>query len=74
MLPGQEDTVVRVTCPKPPTLKVLLSELETNGNIPESKCRVEYRDSDSGKYIKIRMQKELDAYMKLEDRPQLFLS
>ena len=73
-LPGLEDTVVRVTCPKPPALKVLLSELETNGNIPESKCKVEYRDSDSGECIKIRMQKELDAYMKLEDRPQLFLS
>ena len=73
-LPGQEDTSVRVSCPKPSQLKTLLMELHTNGDIPERKCKIEYRDSDSGESIKIMTQQELDAYMKLDNRPQLFLS
>ena len=73
-LPGQEDTSVRVSCPKPSQLKTLLAELHTNGDTPESKCKIEYRDSDSGERIKIVTQQELDAYMKLENRQQLFLS
>ena len=73
-IPGEEDTSVRVTCPKPLQLKDLLSQLQTNGNVPESKCKIEYRDSGSGECIKIVTQKELEVYMKLDNRPQLFLS
>ena len=65
---------MRVSCPKPSQLKTLLMELHTNGDIPERKCKIEYRDSDSGESIKIMTQQELDAYMKLDHRPQLFLS
>ena len=73
-LPGQEDTLVCVSCPKPSQLKTLLMELHTNGGIPEEKCKIEYRDSDSGESIKIVTQQELDSYMKLDNRPQLFFS
>ena len=73
-LPGEEDTVVRVTCPRPSQLKVLLSELETNGNIPQEKCNIEYYDNIFNEKIKIRTQNELDAYLIIPNRPQLFLS
>ena len=73
-LPGEEDTVVRVTCPRPPRLKVLLSELETNGNIPQEKCNIEYHDNITNEGIKITTQNELDAYLTIPNRPQLFLS
>ena len=73
-LPGEEDTVVRVTCPRPPRLKVLLSELETNGNIPQEKCNIEYHDNITNEGIKITTQNELDVYLTIPNRPQLFLS
>ena len=73
-LPGEEDTTVRVTCPRPSQLKVLLSELETNGDILQSMCKVEYHDNATKEFIKITTQKEFDAYLTLENRPQLFLS
>ena len=72
-LPGEEDTVIRVTCPKPAQLKVLLSELEVNGNIDQSRCKVEYHNSVTKERIKVITQKDLDAYLNLENRPQLFL-
>lgn len=73
-LTGEEDTTVRVTCPRPPQLKVLLSELETNGNISESKCKIEYRNNITNERIKVTTQKELDAYLMYPNRPQLFIS
>ncbi len=68
------NTTVRASCPKPVTLKVLLSELQVNGDIPQEHCHVEYRLSDSGERIMIKSQKQLESYLKLENRPQLFLT
>ena len=73
-IPGEENTSVQVTCPKPVQLKYLLSQLQTNGNIPKSKCKIEYHDGGSGECIKIVTQKKLEVYMKLDKRPQLSLS
>jgi hypothetical protein len=73
-LSGEEDTSVRVTCPKPTQLKVLLSELETNGDIPQSKCKIKYHDNLTNERIKVNTQKDLEAYLTLQNRPQLFLS
>ena len=73
-LPGPDNTTVRVSCPKPASLKVLLSELQMNSDLPEELCRVEYRLSDSGECVHIRTQKQLDTYVFLENKPQLFLS
>ena len=73
-LHGEEGTAVRVTCPRPVKLKVLLSELETNGNISQERCRVEYRNETTKEIIRITTQKQLEAYLELPDRPQLFLS
>ena len=73
-LSGEEDTSVRVSCPKPSQLKVLLSELEINGDIPQSKCKIEYKYNLTNERIKIKSQKDLEAYLTLENRPQLFLS
>ena len=73
-LSGEENTTVRVTCPRPTQLKVLLSELETNGNIPQDKCRIEYCDNLTKERVKITTQKELEVYLVFPNRPQLFLS
>ena len=73
-LTGHNNTLVRVSCPKPAALKVLLSELQMNSDLPEEQCQVEYRLSDSGECLPIRTQKQLDTYLHLENRPQLFLS
>ena len=73
-LHGEEGTSVRVTCPRPAKLKVLLSELETNGNIPQGKCQVEYQEEQSKEWVKILTQKQLEVYLELTNRPQLFLS
>ena len=65
---------VRLACPKPLQLKVLLSELQVNANLPEEHCRVEYCESDSGERVKMTKQSHLEAYLRLPDRPALFLS
>ena len=74
MLPGPDNTTVRVSCPKPASLKVLLSELQVNSDLPEELCRVEYCQSDSEECVPIRTQEQLDTYVFLVNRPQLFLS
>ena len=73
-LHGEEGTAVRVTCPRPVKLKVLLSELETNGNIPQERCRVEYRNETTKEIVRIVTQKQLEIYLEIPNRPQLFLS
>ena len=69
-----EHISVRVSCSKPAKLKVLLSELQVNAGLPQEKCNVEYRQSDSGECVKIKTQNQLENYLKLENRPQLFLT
>ena len=73
-LPGEEDTVVRVTCPRPSQLKVLLSELETNGGIAQEMCKIEYYNNFTKERMKITTQKELEVYLNIANRPQLFLA
>ena len=74
-LSGPEDsTSVRVTCPKPVTLKVLLSKLQEDVDIPEEQCMIEYRQSDSGECVPVYTQEQLEVYLQLENTPQLFLS
>ena len=74
-LSGPEDsTSVRVTCPKPVTLKVLLSKLQEDIDIPEEQCMIEYRQSDSGKCVPVYTQEQLEVYLQLENKPQLCLS
>ena len=73
-LPGPDNATLRVSCPKPATLKDLLRELQMNSDLPEEQCLVEYPHSDSGESLPIHTQEQLDAYLHLENRPQLFLS
>ena len=74
-LSGTDDsTTVRVTCQKPVKLKVILSTLQVDGNIPEEQCLIEYRQSDSGECVPVNTQEQLEAYLQLENRPQLFIS
>ena len=70
----ETDNTVRVLCPKPAKLKVILSELQVNAGIPEDDCRLEYRKSDSGEVVKISKQEHLERYLKLGNKPQLLLS
>ena len=72
LLPGSSQTV-RVSCPKPPTLKVLLSELQDNTSLSDGECRLEYAKAP-GEFVKILSQKHLDQYMNLPNKPQLFVS
>ena len=69
-----ENTSVLVSCPKPVQLNVFLSEVQVNAGIPQEQCNVEYQQSDSGECVKIKTQNQLENYLKLENRPQLFLS
>jgi serine/threonine protein kinase/GTPase SAR1 family protein len=65
--------VVCVACPKPPQLKVLLSELQVNASLTEAECRLEYERSP-GDVARVNSQKQLEAYMSLPNRPKLFIS
>ena len=65
--------IVRVSCPKPPALKVLLSELQVNASLSESDCRLEYQ-KNTGETVRIQAQKHLEAYLALPRKPQLFVA
>ena len=67
--------IVRVTCPKPAKLKVLLSELQVNSGLEEDRCKIEYckGEEDSGERIQIQTQEQLDQYLQLLNKPKLFL-
>ena len=73
-LPGPDNSMIRVSCPKPASLKDLLRELQMNPDLPEEQCQVEYHQSDSGESLPIHTQEQLDSYLHLENRPQLSLS
>lgn len=72
LLPGFSQTV-RLSCPKPPSLKVLLSELQDNTSLSDNECRLEYTKSP-GEIVKLQTQKQLDYYMTLPKKPQLFVA
>ena len=69
-----EDNIVRVTCPKPAQLKVLLSELQVNTGLQEECCKVEYYNNDSGEIVQIQTQKQLEYYLQMGKKTQLCLS
>ena len=74
ILPGQESMqVVCVECPRPPQLKVLLSELQVNASLSEADCRLEY-ERRPGEIVKVNSQKQLEAYLALPNRPKLFVA
>ena len=74
ILPGQETMqVVCVACPRPPRLKVLLSELQVNASLSEADCRLEY-ERRPGEIVKVNSQKQLEAYLALPNRPNLFVA
>ena len=74
LLGPEDSTSMRVTCPKPVTLKVLLSKLQEDVDIPEEQCMIEYRQSDSGECVPVYTQEQLEVYLQLENTPQLCLS
>ena len=74
-LSGTEDsTNVRVTCQKPIKLKAILSTLQVDSNVPEEQCLIEYRLSDCEECVPVCTQEQLEAYLQLENKPQLFIS
>ena len=76
ILPGPEpesEQVVCVTCPRPPQLKVLLSELQVNASLSEGDCKLEYQRR-SGEFVKLNSQKQLEAYLALPTKPKLFVA
>ena len=68
--------IVRLSCPKPAKLKVLLSELQVNSGLDEDRCKIEYckEEEDSEERILIQTQEQLDQYLQLLNKPKLFLS
>ena len=69
----ESSQVVCVPCHKPPSLKMLLSGLQDNISLSDSECCIEYAKS-SGEIVKLHSQRQLDVYMDLPKRPQLFLA
>ena len=72
LLMGSSQTV-RVTCPKPVSLKILLTELQDNTSLSDSECKLEYR-KPTGEVVKLQIQKQLEQYLLLPSKPQLFVS
>ncbi len=75
-LPGPDPLstqVVCVTCPKPPQLKVLLSELQVNASLSESECRLEF-ERQPGEASRLQSQNELESYLALPSRPRLYVA
>ena len=68
------EDIIRVTCPKPAQLKVLLSELQVNSGLPEEHCKVEYYNSDSGETVQVQTQKQLECYLRMAKKMQLCFS
>ena len=76
VLPSPESAqVVCVACPKPPQLKVLLSEVQVNASLSQAECRLEY-EKRPGEVAKLTTQKQLEVYLQLPAavRPKLFVS
>ena len=73
-LPSED--IVRLSCPKPAKLEILLSELQVNSGLDEDQCKIEYYqgEGDSRECIQIQTQEQLDQYLQTENRPQLHLS
>ena len=70
------EDIVRLSCPKPPKLKVLLSEFQVNTGLDEDQCKIEYYKGEghSRECIQIQTQEQLEQYLQTENRPQLHLS
>ena len=67
--------LVRISCPKPAKLGQVLSELQVNSGLDEDQCKIKYyKGDDSRECIQIQTQEQLDQYLQMENRPQLYLS
>ena len=72
-LSERNDQLVRVACPRPAQLEILLGNLHQEVDLREGSW-LEYRQSDSGECVPITSQDKLDSYIKMENRPLLFLA
>ncbi len=73
-LSRSEMTQVIITCPKPPKLWRLLSELQLKACLSASDCQLEYYDERPGEVATLQSQQQFEEYLALPERPQLFLS
>ena len=70
LLPTEQ--IIRITCPSPPQLKVVLSELQVNASISEENCRLVYIVGE--KEVRLKTQEQFNKYLAYEQNPQLWLS
>ena len=66
------ERIIRITCPSPPQLKVVLSKLQVNASVGEESCRLVYFVGE--KELRLETQEEFSEYFALEYKPQLWLS
>ena len=66
------EQIIRITCPSPPQLRVVLSELQVNASVSEDNCRLVYFVGD--KEVRLKSQEQFDRYLVQEQKPQLWLS
>ena len=64
--------MIRITCPSPPQLKVVLNELQVNASLTEENCSLVYFVGE--KELRLETQEEFSEYFALEHKPQLWLS
>ncbi len=62
---------IRITCPIPPQLKVVLSQLQINASVSEDDCKLVYYSAD-GKEIRLRTQEQFNKYLQFERSSQLW--
>ncbi len=62
---------IRITCPIPPQLKVVLSQLQVNASVSEDNCKLLYYGAD-GKEVRLRSQEQFVRYLQFERSSQLW--
>ena len=67
------DQMVRIACPNPPQLKVVISELEVNTSMNPVDIKLIYHKNGTD-VVRIHSQDDFDKYLALVPKPQLFLS
>ena len=70
-LPGSTQTVC-VACPKPPTLKNLLNEVQLKASLSKFEYHLQYVKA-TGEVAEIESQKHLDSYLALPNTPKLYI-
>ena len=67
------DLVVRIACPNPPQLKVVISELEVNTSRSPDNIKLTYHKNGTD-VVRIHSQDNFNKYLALVPKPQLFLA